>query len=193
MATNPLDTLRSMMAGIPTPESQALSIKTTLYADASNIGKFDEQTINEMASSLPIPDMEGTVISGQLPELIAEDAIIALMQGKKPAKQQQSPQRQQEVIKSLIAEQVQEENPAYDPTMDRDVERPFNIHEELKRKLAAKTPTQKVIQEAVKPKASPVKQISNSDNEELTDMIEDIVYKVLAQIINEAVRKKMGI
>ena len=215
MANPKLDMLRNMMLGIPTPETQELAIKNTLYADKNNIGKYDERTIQEMAHSMPIPDMTGvqpTLVPGMAAPMIAEEDIMLLMQGKRPQPKKQSPQRQEHVVRQLIQEHINETPQAQDDywglagggrqprnitaDMERESGGEFNVQEELKRRMAKRqqqAPAQRVIQEQARPKTAPARQAPIAGGEELEDMIEDIVYKVLAQIINEAVRKKMGI
>jgi len=211
MGNPKLDMLRNMMAGIPTPESQELSIKTTLYADEKNIGKFDKQTIQEMAYNMPLPDMAGVVIPNQALPMVSENDIMALMQGKLP-----QPQQRQNPIQAArqIMEHQQINEPAIDdywgtsggnvgrtqrhvsPDMERDSNAPFDVYEELKRKMAQKqknTPAQRMIHEQSRPKNNQKSPKSGAGSDELEDMIEDIVYKVLAQIVNDAVKRKMGI
>ena len=190
-----LQMLQDMLAGKPTRETQELSVKTLLYSDEKNMGKIDEHVIQSLVEDLPLPDMTGV----QLPNVqrpVSEDDIMVLMSGKRPKPNERPVQHQQQQVRQLMQESPVEEDywSVTDTPIRRqpraDVEREppqISIEEQLRRKLNKGGVQQKQsLVEQARTKTAPL------PTDDLTDMIEDIVYKVLAQIVNEAVKRKMG-
>lgn len=220
MANPKLSMLQNMLLGIPTAETQEMAVKNVLYADPNTRGQYDAQLIQEMANNAPMPDMTGVqgtaVVGGSLPP-VAEDDIMSLLQGKRPQPRQQTPQRQQQVVRQLVNEHIAEsrgaeavlddpywgggaaakpQRRAMSPDADREDTSEYSVHEMLAQKLAKRR--QSPLQEQARPKAAPARRAASAPvesdfDDDLEDRIEDIVYKVLAQIVNEAVRRKMGI
>ncbi len=187
MTNNPqLDMLKKMMAGIPTKESQQLAVKTTILADEKNMGKYDSQMINEMVEQLPLPDMSGMEIPGRLPDPIPEDAIVALMEGRRPQPiQQRQPQQSQQPQVSITQMLQNQGRGANRVEEERDDNSPVALHEALRTRLAQKQKTNPVLI------AESAKRGTSAIDGNLEATIEAIVIKVLAQMLSGVVKTKL--
>jgi hypothetical protein len=186
-----------MLAGIPTKESAALSIKNNILSDDKAIDKYNLDEVNQLIENLDLPNASN--VNPYMQDSISIDEITSLINGKRPVdrpvpKNNYQPLQYQQTYQPNITE----EEDYYGlnligkkVTQNGEKELNFDTKALLEKRLREKGKLP--ITEKVNPLSnSYIPSQTNIDPNQLKAMVEDMVYKVLAEIVGEANQNKIN-
>lgn len=174
--------LRAMLAGQPTKESQALALKTQLYQDPKNAAGLTQQQLYESvnntlpsASDVHVSQSDIMMASSNARALpaVSENDIMSMLSGQRRQPQQQQAPREPVYNAPVV--------PDYFTPSDAN-NGSFDVNAALKQRLEKRQLTEQKQQPAM----------GGIDPNTIVDLVEDIVYGILGQIVTEANENKLN-